>query len=188
MCFVVQKSLILFLFLSAVFSSGAFAQRKSPQVKSSQSKSRSQDSSLTWDLGASFGNYGGSSYSQVDLGLNWHLTDYLNWRNDFFSRFGSSSVAQATGLDSSVRFEYLGQSEGEGLGYRLFAGPGIRISNSENTGFFGEAGAILRFGGLNIGGGVKALQYTSPGRGSNGQLLPSSDVSYILVYSGGGAM
>lgn len=185
--FVVEKSLILLLLvLSSVFS---FAQKKpaQPQARQNQQVRKSQDQTLSWDLGAAAGTYGGYSYSQIDLGLNWHFNDFLNWRNVFFNRFGTAEV-QASGLDSSFRFEYADQSEGGGLSYRLFAGPGVRISTVANTGYFGEAGAVVRFGGLNIGAGVKALQYSTPGKDSLGRQLPSTDLSYFLILSGGGVL
>lgn len=181
MCILVEKSLILlFVLVCSVLS---FAQKKSVQSQ----KSHSESGALTWDLGASVGSYAGASYSQIDLGLNWRLNDYLTWRNDLFSRFGNTAN-QASGLDSSLRFEYNGQSDGGGIGYRLFAGPGVRISTAANTGYFAEAGTTLRIGGLNIGGGVKVIQYTTPGRDSTGQTLSPSDVSYFLIFSGGGVM
>ncbi len=105
--FVVEKSLILFvLILSSVFS---FAQKKPTQ---SQAR-KVQEHALSWDLGAAAGSYGGSSYSQIDVGLNWHLNEFMNWRNVFFNRFGTADV-QASGLDSSLRFEYADRSEGGG--------------------------------------------------------------------------
>lgn len=183
--FVVEKGLILFLLISSsVFS---FAQKKPAQPQAPYQVRKVQERTLSWDLGAAAGTYGGSSYSQIDIGLNWHLNNFMNWRNVFFNRFGTSDV-QASGLDSSLRFEYADRSDGGGLGYRLFAGPGVRVSTAANTGYFGEAGAIFRFGGLNIGGGVKALQYNSPGKDSLGRQLPSTDLSYFIILSGGGVL
>lgn len=177
--------LSLFIFQILLFFSSAdvFAQKKK-----TNSVSESRRSNLRWDLGASVGSYAGSSYSEIDLGLNWYLLDSINFRNVLFSRFGNSSNS-ASGLDSSLRFEYADQTEGGGMGFRFFAGPGVRISNANNSGVFGEAGAIFKLGGLNIGGGVKALSYTSPGKDTvTGQTLPSTDVSYFVVLSGGGTL
>jgi hypothetical protein len=164
----VQKSLSL-LFCLLCFSAESLAE-----------KSRS----LNWDLGASIGSYGGSSYSQIDLGVNWFLTDFLNWRNVAFSRFGNS-ITQAAGLDSSLLYDF---HDGDNdFSYRLFAGPGVRVSSAANTGYFGEAGVVIHTAGLNLGGGVKAINYSNPGTDpTTGLRLPSSDVSYFLIFSGGG--
>ena len=168
--------LISSLVLVNTFSLNAFAQKKKnlkPQV----------NYNITYDLGAATGNHGSRPYNEINIGLNWYLTENLNWRNAFFSRFGSGT--SVTGLDTSLRYEIRGQSE-DGLGYSFFAGPGYRVSTSENSALFFEAGAVFKVGGLSLGGGVKSMFYYNPGKDSNGADLPKQDTSYFLILSGGG--
>jgi hypothetical protein len=146
-----------------------------------------QGRTFTYDIGASSGSYNGTTYSEINLGLSWYVFDFLNWRNSIFSRFGSQ-VDSVTGLDSSARLFYDMKSEGGGLGLHLFAGPGIRISNQQNTGVFGEAGAYFRLAGLTLGVGVKALKYTAPGKDPNGTERPKTDNTVFIVLGGGGAI
>ena len=141
-------------------------------------------SALSWDVGASFGSYGGYSFNELDLGLNYRPLSLFNWRNVAWDRFGSSVVSTG-GVDSSARFEITDFSET--LGYRLFVGPGVRISSSQYTGYFGEAGATAKVGGLFVGGGVKILTYSSPGKDpATNQTLPTQDTVLFIVIGGGG--
>ncbi len=141
---------------------------------------------LTYDLGASTGTYNGYGYTEINLGLNWNLYDYLTWRNSFFSR-SVQSLSSVSGLDSSARFSWDVTTEGGGLGLGVFAGPGVRFSKKENSATFVEAGLTVKLGGINIGGGFKTLFYNSPGTDSSGRDLPKSDTGYFIVLSGGGA-
>lgn len=90
------------------------------------------------------------------------------------------------GLDSSARFLMnLGDSS---LGLNAFAGPGYRViinqsgTNQMNSAPFAEAGAVLRLGGLNLGGGVKSV-FNSMIRDTD-----KDDVQYFFTLSGGGAI
>jgi hypothetical protein len=169
--FQIRKTIIVCVL--ALISSGALAQ------------GRLKQKTLTYDIGAALGNYGGKSYTELNLGLNWYITQNLNWRNAAFSRFGDTSNS---GLDSSMRFETSSVSQDGTYGSHFFAGPGVRISNSSNTGLFGEAGASFRLGGLVLGGGVKSIYYGSPGKDSVGGNLPNNDTTFFLILGGGGTI
>lgn len=149
-------------------------------------QSRIKQKTLTYDIGAALGNYGGKSYTELNLGLNWYINNNLNWRNALYSRVGSDN--NNSGLDSSIRFETRSTSEDGTYGSHFFAGPGIRASNTSNTGFFGEAGASFKLGGLVLGGGVKAIYYSSPGKDSVGSNLPNNDTTFFLIIGGGGVL
>lgn len=147
-------------------------------------RSSSEGSTLTYDLGASAGSYGGQSYSEIDVGLNWYVQDWLNWRNAVFSRFGSGQTN--AGLDTSLRLE--SNNQGENFGLKAFVGPGYRFSTQELSAAFGEAGVIFRVGGLSIGGGLKAMYYPNPGLDSRGDRLSRTDTTYFLIVGGGGVL
>jgi hypothetical protein len=160
---------------------------------SSLSFARSHSSSYdqpqwSWDLGAAAGTYSGYSYSEIDLGLNDRFVNYLNWRNVLWDRFGSSSAVSALGLDSSLRYEFTDFGD-SGAGFRFFAGPGLRISNAQYTGLFAEGGILFHMSSFNLGFGVKAIRYSSPGTDpSTGAPFPSTDFMYFIILSGGGAL
>lgn len=147
---------------------------------------KSQAADVTWDLGASAGNYGGASYTEVNLGLNWFLADYLIWRNALFGRFAASE--NLYGLDTSLRLQHYSATDGGGLGLGFFGGPGIRIAQSPYSAMFLEGGLILKLGGLNIGGGAKQFYYTNPGQDTFGNRLPTTDTVFFLILSGGGTL
>jgi hypothetical protein len=150
-----------------------------------QSRSRNH-STATYDLGLSTGNYSDHSYTEIQGGLNWYLLDSVAWRNALFTRFGSE-IDSASGLDTSLRYVYNSPRDERGFGVGFFAGPGYRISNKENSGLFGEAGATVKAGGFAIGGGVKSISYSSPGKDSRGVELSKSDTVVFLILAGGGA-
>jgi hypothetical protein len=141
---------------------------------------------MTYDLGASTGTYNSYSYSEITVGLNYYLTNFLIWRNALFTRMGTG-VDSASGIDTSARFFFDSQGEPGDFGFALFAGPGYRISNEKNSAFFAEGGAILKLGGLNIGGGVKSMIYANPGKDSRGNDLPKSDNILFIILGGGGS-
>lgn len=143
--------------------------------------------SLTWDLGASTGSYNGIGYSEVNLGVNWSFTDYLIWRNSVFSRFPSTGDG-VQGLDSSLRLHHAVYSDDGTFGLGFFGGPGYRFSSAAYSAAFAEAGLLVKLGGLQIGGGVKAFRYSNPGTDLTGAALPPDDVTYFIILSGGGAL
>ncbi len=176
-----RKSTRTFLFLftfAILFSQSSFAQKKIRRSGEGQK-------TLTYDLGASVGSYNGNSYSELTFGLNAYLTDFMIWRNALFTRFGSN-IDSVTGLDTSIRFFYDSRPEAGSLGITLFAGPGYRISAEKNSAFFAEGGAVLKVVGLSLGGGMKSMIYTNPGKDSKGVDLPKSDTIYFIILAGGG--
>jgi hypothetical protein len=175
----ISASLFLVILLLSNFASA--------QGRRSQSMTSDAPSKMTYDLSASSGSYNGVSYTELTLGLNWFLQDWLNWRNSIFSRQGSG-IDSVQGLDSAARFSTAVVSEGGGFGFDAFAGPGVRMASKDNNAIFGEAGLIFRLGGLRIGGGVKALSYTSDRTDSTGGSLPKGDTQFFLILAGGGTL
>lgn len=151
-----------------------------------QNRSRSHPTA-TYDLGVSTGSYSDHSYTEIQGGLNWYLLDSIAWRNALFTRFGSE-IDSASGLDTSLRYIYNSPRDERGFGVGFFAGPGYRISNKENSGLFGEAGATVKAGGLAIGGGVKSITYSSLGKDSKGVELSKNDTVIFLILAAGGAL
>jgi hypothetical protein len=141
---------------------------------------------MSYDIGASTGSYNSYSYSEVTLGLNWYLFDNFIWRNAAFTRFGSQSDS-TLGVDSSFRFIFDSKPDRDDMGFTIFGGPGYRVSSEKYSGPFLEAGALLKFGGLSIGGGVKSISYTSPGKNADGTDNPKTDSVLFIIIAGGGA-
>lgn len=149
-------------------------------------QSSSEGSRLTYDLGFSNGSYSGASYTELNLGLNWFLSDWMIWRNSIFSRQSSVQEGRASGLDSSLRFQY-SMNDGD-LGFQAFAGPGYRFSSKSYSAAFAEAGATVKIKGLTLGLGAKTMVYTSPGEDSTGSKNPNQDTSYFIILGGGGTL
>lgn len=182
----IQKiSILLFVCL---FSIKLFAVGK----KSISAQTTNHNLGLSYDLSASSGNYNGLSYTEITLGLNWEISDWLIWRNAIFNRSGSKSttvtIDPVYGLDSSLRFSTSFHSEAGGLGFEAFAGPGVRLASQKASAMFGEAGFILHLGGLSVGAGLKSLQYFQTESDSSGVSLPKSDTQTFIVISGSGKL
>lgn len=177
-----KKIIIILLFIST----NSFAAGK----KSSGAQSSISNLGLSYDLSASTGNYNGLTYTELTLGLNWEMTEWLVWRNALFSRSGSKSstvtLDPVYGLDSSLRLSTKSRSEGGGFGFEAFAGPGVRLASQKASAAFAEAGVVLHLGGLKIGAGLKSLQYFITEQDSTGASLPKSDTQTFIVISGGG--
>lgn len=139
-----------------------------------------------YDIGVSSGENSGFSYTEIQLGLNWYATDYLIWRNAAFSKFGSE-IDSTGGLDTSVRLAYDMTTEDGELGLGVFAGPGYRISDKQNSGVFGEAGVKVKALGFLLGLGVKSITYNSPGRAPDGTPFDKRDTTTFIILGGGGA-
>jgi hypothetical protein len=182
------KSSIYLLLAILVFSVSSFAQRKYsyPSQQGSYS-SKNSDSKFTYDLSASFGNYNDSSYNEINLGLNWIMGDYLNWRNSIFNRFGSNTT-NISGLDSSLRLQTTSTTEDETFGFHAFIGPGVRLASENWNAVFGEAGLVFKIGGIKIGGGVKSISYLENRKDKSNQELPKNDQQVFLILSGGGSI
>lgn len=146
----------------------------------------SDESVLSYDLGASAGNYGGASYSEINLGLNWQFSDWLVWRNAVFNRMSSGD--SSSGLDTSLRFQVKSFSESGTYGFQAFAGPGYRFASKSLSAAFVEAGLTGKLGGLTLGIGAKTMMYNNPGQSASGADLPKSDTSYFLILGGGGVL
>lgn len=141
---------------------------------------------FSYDVSAASGTENGNSYSEIKLNLNWYLTDWLNWRNGVFSRFGSY-VESVSGLDSSLLATYETNSESGALGLRAFVGPGVRLASKNNSAATAEAGVIFKLGGIQIGGGAKYLSYFKTREDQLQQALPKDETQYFIVLAGGGS-
>lgn len=146
-----------------------------------------EEPKLTYDLGGAAGTYVGQSYTEINLGLNWKLADYLVWRNAVFARM-VSGADNLYGLDTSLRLQHYASSDDGQFGLGFFGGPGYRISKTNASAFFAEAGVQVKLGGINLGGGVKYFSYPNPGNDSTGNKLPTNDTVYFLILSGGGTL
>lgn len=139
------------------------------------------------DISGSSGNYNGSTYTEIHLGLNSNFTDWLIWRNTAFKRFSSVSAQNLSGLDSSFRLILNNQFDGGGI--KLFAGPGYRwADNSNKNALFGEAGVGLQFGRLGIGAGAKYLRYDKSQLDLAGVETKRDDLNYFITVAGGAGL
>lgn len=146
-----------------------------------------EEPTLTYDLGGAAGTYVGQSYTEINLGLNWKLADYLVWRNAVFARM-VSGADNLYGLDTSLRLQHYASSDDGRFGLGFFGGPGYRFSKTNASALFAEAGVQVKLGGINLGGGVKYFNYPNPGNDGAGNKLPSNDTVYFLILSGGGTL
>jgi hypothetical protein len=134
---------------------------------------------ITYDLGASTGQFLGRSYTEATLGVNLYFNEYFAWRNAGFARFVQDRE-NVYGLDSSARGVF--SAAGSGLGFTVFGGPGYRFVNRGDHAPFAEAGLVLRAGGLSVGGGVKTLMNSWVRSGAE------NDTQYFLILAGGGTL
>lgn len=142
---------------------------------------------FTYDVSASSGTENNNTYSEVKLNLNWFLTDWLNWKNGVFTRFGSK-VQSVSGLDSSLLASYDVKNESGTLGFQTFVGPGVRLASADNNAATAEAGVIFTLGGVRLGGGAKYLSYFKTREDENRTELPKNETQYFIVLSGGGSL
>lgn len=147
----------------------------------------SQHTTFTYDLGMATGSENGSSYSEVNIALNWYLADWLNWRNALFTRFGSN-ITSVSGLDSAFLATYESFNEDKSFGLRAFAGPGVRLASANNSAATAEAGVIFKLAGIQIGGGARYLSYFNVREDANKAALPSNEMQYFIVLAGGGSI
>ncbi len=139
-----------------------------------------------YDISASRGIENSNTYSELKLNLNWYLTDWLNWKNGIFTRFGSN-IQGVSGLDSAVLAIFDASTEDKSLGFQAFAGPGLRFASADNNAATAEAGIILKLGGISLGGGAKYLSYFKTREDLMGIGLPKDETQYFIVLSGGGS-
>lgn len=168
-----KKLITLLLILGSALSTPALAQ--------------SSSSTMSYDLSGGVGSYNGNSYTEIDLGLNWYLKDWLNWRNSLFTQFGSS-INTTYGLDTAAIFGTGFYTSGGGAGVELFAGPGLRFANEDASGYFGKAGLIFAIGGLRIGGGAQVTKYYESRHDKYGYKMPDEEVQYFIILAGGGSL
>lgn len=153
---------------------------------SNSARAQSSSQNLSYDLSGGIGTYNGNSYTEIDLGLNWYLKDWLNWRNSIFTQFGSS-INTTYGLDTAAIFG-TGFYSSPKFGVEVFAGPGLRFANEDASGYFGKAGLIFAMGPIRIGGGAQVTKYYDTRRDKYGFKMPDEEVQYFIVLSGGGAL
>jgi hypothetical protein len=176
-----MKQIILTVFLILVFLNIALA----GPVKNTSSVLEAPLFDL--DISGSSGNYNGSTYTELNLGLNFNYNDWLTWRNAAFKRFTSKSAQDLSGLDSSLRFTLNNKFDGGGL--KFFAGPGYRWADkSDKNAVFGEVGAGFSFGRLALGGGAKYLRYDKTQLDSSGLETKRDDLNYFITIAGGAGL
>jgi hypothetical protein len=141
---------------------------------------------MSYDLGGSSGTINNASYTELHLGLNSFVMEWLNWRNALFTRFGTG-VDSVSGLDSSLLATFSAMTSGKGLGFQIFAGPGVRLATANNNAALAEAGLMLRLGGLEIGGGARYLSYLNTRTDSLGAPMSKDETQYFLIFGGGGS-
>ncbi|MBS1970854.1 MAG: hypothetical protein JSU04_11130 [Bdellovibrionales bacterium] len=142
---------------------------------------------FTYDVSASSGTENGNAYSELKLNLNWYMTDWLNWRNGVFTRFGSN-IQSVSGLDSALLAAYDVSNDSRTLGFQIFAGPGVRFASADNNAATAEAGVIFTLGSIKVGGGAKYLSYFKTREDQNNIVLPKDETQYFIVLSGGGSL
>jgi hypothetical protein len=174
-----KRLIISIIFLTC--SQTVWAQRHSGSYSTSESR-------MTYDISGSFGTYNDRNYNELTLGLNWYMSDWFNWRNAAFTRFGNQ-IDSVSGLDSSARFQWTAQTDGGAFGVNGFIGPGVRLASANHNAAFGEAGLVFKLGGLRIGGGVKSLYYLVDRTDSaTNATLPRNDNQVFLILSGSGTL
>lgn len=157
-----------------------------PQILWSKSTEVSS-SRLTYDISASQSQQNGRTYQEINLGLNWFLSDWLVWRNSGFQRQAQQEDT-VYGLDSSLRLQQEFMSEDRVFGLKVFGGPGVRVASEKSNAYFAEAGLGLRLGGLQIGAGIKSLQYSETRTDSEGNSLPKTENQIFITLSGSGSL
>lgn len=174
--------MVVVSFAVFLIGSNAWAQRKSlptiPKVTTSKK-------TFTYDVSASTGTNNGKSYSEINLGLNAYLADWINWRNAIFSRQGAG-IKTVQGLDSSLLLGWQVFNQERDLGFQAYIGPGLRFATDKNNAAIADAGVILTLGGIKLGAGAKALSYFEKREDLSGDQLKPSEIQYYFVVSGGG--
>lgn len=156
----------------------------SPLVYAQRSTQAKEIPFFDFDISGSGGNYNGTSYSELHLGLNMNFADWLTWRNAAFKRYSAAADQDISGLDTSLRV--ISDSKFENAGIRLFAGPGYRWTNhSDKNALFGEAGASFQIGRFGAGVGARYLKYDKTQLDSNGLPTRQDDINYFITLAGG---
>lgn len=165
-----------------------WAQKKYPYTFPTTPTSVStNDSKITYDISASLGEQNGKQYQEVNLGINWVMNSFLNWRNALFTRMGNE-VTSVSGLDSSLRLQLTSINDDNTFGIHAFLGPGVRVATENYNAAFGEAGLIFKLGGIQVGAGLKSLQYFEGRTDKNKDPLPKNENQVFIILSGGGTL
>ncbi len=154
---------------------------------SSLAFSRTKGSRLTYDVSGSQSTLNDRTYQEINLGVNWFFSDWLIWRNSGFHRQAEDQDS-VYGLDTSLRLQKEWINQGRTLGFKIFAGPGARFASERHNAHFGEAGLGFRLGGIQIGGGIKAIRYTHSREDKEGRPLPRDENQVFVTLSGGGTL
>lgn len=178
----------ILLFLSIVFVTVAEAQKAPPKnYRPPKVAAPSKETSLRYDISAASGRYNDANYTEINVGLNWQLSDWWIWRNAAFHRFGTG-VESLTGLDTSLRVGNSFATDGGGLGMDFFVGPGYRFATANANALFGEAGVGFKLGGIYLGVGAKSLYYVQTRTDSSGSEISRTDNQVFLIIAGGGVL
>jgi hypothetical protein len=164
-----KRVLLCFAFLSCFFSA---------YLPSTAKADLPDNQRLRFDIGASTGKTGDTTYTEANLGISLQVVRGLVWRNSLFGRF-QSETKDLYGIDSSIR-GVLDLGDGE-TGLNLFVAPGYRFTSDSDRepAPFGEAGLTLRAGGISIGGGIKTIfnKWVNSGL--------ENDTQYFVTLGGG---
>jgi hypothetical protein len=131
-------------------------------------------------LGLSSGSSGQQSYTEINLGIGYFFTRWLEFHNAAFaslSRVTSTGTRNVYGLDSSLR-GVVNTNLGGIAHIHAFAGPGYRLSESDFSTPFAEAGLITSIAGFSLGGGVRTLLYSMKNSSY------SNENQYFIILSG----
>ena len=134
---------------------------------------------FTYDIGLATGSTQGHDFLEYHFGLNYHMLEWLAWRNSFFyqsiegadSRYGLDSTGNLLG---NVKLT-------EDITWRMNAGAGYRLLSAGKSAPLIEGGTGFNFGGLSLGAGAKIVLNS---------LVDSSakdDVIYTIQFGGQGA-
>jgi len=136
---------------------------------------------VTYDIGGSSGSSNGSTtYTEVQLGVNYFILPWLKWRNAPFYRIRSTLPA-AYGLDSSlIGTTSLPLTEGASANFGL--GGGYRLINTGKSAPFAEGSAGISVGGVRIQGSVKRVFNSVARKGAR------EDTIYSITFGGGGVL
>ena len=179
-----QCATVVVSFAALFIAEPTWAQKKSlptiPKVSTSKK-------TFTYDVSASTGTNNGKTYTELNLGLNAYLADWINWRNALFSRQGAG-IKTVQGLDSSLLLGWQVFNQDRDLGFQAYVGPGLRLASDKNNAATADAGVIVTLGGIKLGAGAKALSYFEKREDLSGDKLKSSELQYYFVISGGGGL
>lgn len=145
------------------------------------------DSRITYDVSGSQTTINDKTYQELNVGINWYLSNWLSWRNSAFQRQAQDEKT-VYGLDTSFRLQKEWLNDSKTLGFKVFGGPGARIASERYNAYFGEAGVGFRLGGIQLSGGVKSYRYAHSREDNNGVKLPRNENHVFVTISGGGTL